>query len=266
MHYPVWYPPSYGQRQRTQSTNQSNSTTPMTDTAVTLLSGGIDSATCLGVACNTHDRIIPVHYQYGQQTAEVERRMAEAQRTHMVDEYPEVTIEPLRVVDYEPVFKHNAGGVAESGKEFGHINEADGRSSGYVPMRNLHLIATGAAFADTAGATAVYHGAQAGDHADYPDCRPTFMQAAHNAIDRAVPDGQTLKLNTPLLNLSKPDVLERAEEVGVAFEHTYSCYANTPVEDPQPCGDCPACLERAEAFGKSSVEDPFHTKQVVADD
>jgi len=111
----------------------------MTDTAVTLLSGGIDSATCLGVACNTHDRIIPVHYQYGQQTAEV-------------------------------------------------------------------------------------------------------------------------------LNLSKPDVLERAEEVGVAFEHTYSCYANTPVEDPQPCGDCPACLERAEAFGKSSVEDPFHTKQVVADD
>jgi len=266
MHYPIWYPPDYGQYQLAQNRIQSNSKTPMTDTAVTLLSGGIDSATCLGVACNTHDRIIPVHYQYGQQTAEVERRMAEAQRTHMVDEYPEVTIEPLRVVDYEPVFKHNAGGVAESGKEFGHINEVDGRSSGYVPMRNLHLIATGAAFADTAGATAVYHGAQAGDHADYPDCRPTFMQAAHNAIDRAVPDGQTLKLNTPLLNLSKPDVLERAEEVGVAFKHTYSCYANTPVEDPQPCGDCPACLERAEAFGKSSVEDPFHTKQVVADD
>lgn len=238
----------------------------MTDTAVTLLSGGIDSATCLGVACNNNDHIIPVHYQYGQQTADVERQMAESQREHMANQYPQVEIDSLNVVNYEPVFRHNAGGVADASKQFGHMTEDDGRSSGYVPMRNLHLIATGAAFADTNGATSVYHGAQGGDHADYPDCRPTFMSAVNNSINRSVPDGQTLELETPLLNLSKPEVLELSEEVGVAFEYTYSCYTNTPVDDPEPCGNCPACLERAEAFSASSATDPFHTQKVVGDD
>lgn len=238
----------------------------MTDTAVTLLSGGIDSATCLGIACNNHDRIIPVHYQYGQQTAGVEKQMAENQRANMVEQYPHVEIDSLKVVDYEPVFKHNAGGVADASKQFGHMTEDDGRSSGYVSMRNLHLIATGAAFADTNNATAVYHGAQGGDHADYPDCRPAFMSAANNAISRSVPDGQTLELKTPLLSLSKPDVLELAEEVGVAFEYTYSCYTNTPINDPKPCGDCPACIERAEAFSASSATDPFQTQEVVSHD
>ncbi len=233
-------------------------------TAVTLLSGGIDSATCLGIACRENDRVIPVHYNYGQQTADVEHSMAQAQREHMVEEYPGVDIAPLQVVNYQPVFSHNAGGVAKPGKTFEHLNEDDGRSSGYVPVRNLHLIATGAQFADTRGASTVYHGAQADDHADYPDCRPEFINAAAEAVDLSTPDGQPLVVSAPLLDLSKEEVLERAAEVGVAFEYTYSCYERTPVDDPQPCGECPACLERAEAFEASSVEDPFKTEEVVS--
>lgn len=234
----------------------------MTDSAVVLLSGGIDSATCLGIACRDHDHVLPVHVQYGQQTDAVEREMAAAQRDHFADT-TNADVAPATVVDYESVFAHFAGGVAAPDKEFGHQNEADGRSSGYVPMRNLHLIATAAAFADVHDATAVYHGAQAGDEADYPDCRGEFMAAAGAAIARSVPETQPLHLKTPLLHTEKADVLRLADDLGVAFQYTYSCYRRTPVESPTPCGDCPACLERAEAFSAADIADPYNTGVAV---
>jgi 7-cyano-7-deazaguanine synthase len=228
--------------------------------AIVLASGGMDSATCLAMACMHFDEIIPVHYDYGQQTADVEKRRAELQVNHLSNIYEDTVISQLEVVDYKPVFGHFARGTASDRESFttedGELEEDDGRSTGYVPMRNLHLIATGAAFADIHDADAVYHGAQSGDEESYPDCRGEFMVAAGNAISRSVADGDTIDLATPLLNMTKEEVIKNGEKFGVAWEYTYSCYSETDFEDPDPCGECPACVERIEAFDGLDINDP----------
>lgn len=228
--------------------------------AVVLASGGMDSATCLAMACVHFDEVIPVHYDYGQQTADIERQRAELQVNHLSNIYENTVITQPEVVDYEPVFSHFARGTASDRESFttedGELEEEDGRSTGYVPMRNLHLIATGAAFADVHDADAVYHGAQGGDEESYPDCRASFMMAAEDAIDRSLADDDSISLMTPLINKTKEQVITTGSQLGVAWEYTYSCYAATDFDDPDPCGECPACVERMEAFDGLHIDDP----------
>lgn len=234
--------------------------------AIVLLSGGIDSATCMAIACNNHDEVTPVHYQYGQQTADFEREQARNLVSHFMSESG-AEVNPLDVIDYEAVFGHFARGVASDRDSFvtddGSLEEDDGRSTGYVPMRNLHLIATGAAVADVHDADAVFHGAQGGDEASYPDCRPSFMEAANAAVDESLADDESINLRVPLLRYEKTEVIQRGEELGVPWEYTYSCYEAIEADMPQPCGTCPACVERAEAFEEAGVQDPFGTPEAV---
>ncbi len=223
-----------------------------------LVSGGIDSATCLASACSTSDEVIPVFIGYNQETEMLERKMAKNQVDHLDGEYSEVDMLGLRILDYTSVFSHFADGVMMD-KDFSHLKEDDGRSSGYVPMRNLHFIATAAGIADVEGAENVYYGAQMGDDDAYPDCRPEFVDKAAGAISKSVPNGQVIDLKVPLLHLSKGEVVERALEYGVDFEYTYSCYEDTDLHDPEPCGECPACEERAQAFREAGIVDPHNT-------
>lgn len=229
--------------------------------AVVLVSGGIDSATCLGVACASYGEIHPVHIQYGQQTAEVEEAMARRQVQHFREERDDPLIGPMEIIDYSSVFRHFAEGVANPEKTFEQQTEEDGRSSGYVPMRNLHLIATAAAIADVRDAQVVYHGAQSGDGADYPDCRQTFIDSAAGAITKSVPDNKTIGLRVPLITREKFEVVKIADTVGVDFEAAYSCYREVgDPENPEPCEECPACIERMEAFNLAGIEDPIMEK------
>lgn len=228
------------------------------DTAVVLLSGGIDSSVCLAIACRDYERVIPVHLQYGQQTEQLELRMADWQIQNIDRQHPDTEIYGMEVIDYGSVFSHFSEGVADREKDFGEMVEPDGRSSGYVPMRNLHFIATAAAVADRENACAVFHGAQGGDEEDYPDCRPRFMDSAAGAISRSVPDHRMLELKTPLIHRTKDEVISLGKDLGVSFEHTYSCYtAVESLSNPEPCLNCPACEERQEAFEKAGVEDPY---------
>lgn len=234
--------------------------------AIVLLSGGIDSATCLAIATRQHDRVTPVHFQYGQQTADVEWRQAENLTQHFIRE-GSADVDTLTLIDYESVFQHFAGGVAGDRESFvaedGSLEEEDGRSTGYVPMRNLHLIATGSAVADDLGAREVYIGAQGGDAESYPDCRQEFLAHAKHAVRESVPNGQTIRLRYPLVGCTKERVIRRGDALGVPWEYTYSCYEAVDVDEPEPCGTCPACVERAEAFEAANVVDPFGTPEAV---
>lgn len=239
----------------------------MTSKAVVLASGGMDSATCFAIACEAHDEVVPVHFDYGQQTNDFERRQAERLTDHYKNN-TDTTVQDLTVVDYSSVFQHFSGGVASDRDSFvtedGNPEEEDGRSTGYQPMRNLHLIATGAGFADVGGADAIYTGVQGGDLESYPDCRPDFVSAAQTAIHNSLADDRFIKLETPLLYLTKTEVLQTGEDLDVPWEYTYSCYeAIGDMENPEPCGACPACFERAEAFYEAGVEDPFGTLEAV---
>lgn len=230
---------------------------------IVLLSGGIDSATCFAMAVSEHDRVTPLHIQYGQQTADLEQMQAEALVSYFqAVEGQKTTIEDVVVIDYTDVFKYFADGVASDRQSFvthsGSLEERDGRSTGYVPMRNLHFIATGAGYADFFDADAVYIGVQGGDYHAYPDCRPGFIVSAFSAVNRSLPEGQTIDIKTPLVDKTKVEVIETGEAFGVPWEATYSCYQEVHnLEAPTPCGQCPACKERAEAFEEAGVSDPF---------
>lgn len=230
--------------------------------AIVLLSGGIDSATCMGMACQNHETVVPIHINYGQQTAELERQMAYNQCVNMAKQYPNTVIPRTRVIDYRDVMGHFSGGVASDRDSFetddGELVEDDGRSTGYQPMRNLHLIATAAGIADIRDADALYHGAQGGDEADYPDCRPEFMHYAEMAVNKSLADGEEIDVKAPLIHLSKEEVIQAGDRVGVDFSATYSCYSSVDsISNPNPCGNCPACEERSEAFREAGVEDPY---------
>lgn len=238
----------------------------MTNKAVVLVSGGIDSATCLAIATEQFDKVIPVHYDYGQQTSEFEQAQAE-NLVGEAQEADEAEVDDLHVVNYEPVFSHFAGGVASDRDEFvtedGELEEEDGRSTGYVPMRNLHLIGTGSAFADIHDADAVFHGMQAGDEESYPDCRENFRLAVQDAVNFSLADGEEVNVEAPLVSTPKHEVIELGDDLGVPWEYTYSCYEAIETDLPEPCGKCPACLERAEGFLEADVTDPFGTIDAV---
>ena len=219
-----------------------------TTRAFVLLSGGIDSAVCLQQALDAHDDVAAVHFDYGQQTEAIERSNAERQT--------ERAGIPLHVCDYRSVFSGFAAGTIED-KSYDSDRTADaGHSVGYVPQRNLHFLVTAAATAehhtDTGRPIALYHGAQAGDEAEYPDCRPAFVEAATAAVDRST-DQHDIDVETPILDLSKAEVLRLGEDLGVDWELTFSCYND---RDGRPCGECPACLERAAAFAEAGIDDP----------
>lgn len=234
--------------------------------SIVLVSGGIDSATCIALAYDDFELVKPIHYNYGQQTSDFE----ETQAKKIVSEFQQRgcgEIEELTVVNYEHVFKHFSGGVASEKESFvtgdGEMEQDDGRSTGYQPMRNLHLLSTGAGFADVNNADAIFHGMQAGDEADYPDCRPDFRDSAEEAINNSLADDDSVEIRTPLLDLEKEEVIRLGEEYNVPWEYTYSCYTAIESDNPQPCGKCPACIERAEGFYKAEVSDPFDTISVV---
>ncbi|WP_160134693.1 7-cyano-7-deazaguanine synthase [Halococcus salsus] len=222
--------------------------TDTTSTAFVLLSGGIDSAVCLQRALRDHDQVEAIHIDYGQQTEAIERANAEAQADrHDI---------PLHDCDYRTVFAGFAEGTIEDKAYDRDLTTDERHSVGYVPQRNLHFLTTAAALAehhtDAGEPITLYHGAQRNDETDYPDCRPSFIEAAQSAVDRST-DQHSIRIRTPIIDRSKADVLHLGERLGVDWELTFSCYNDV---DGEPCGECPACIEREEAFEAAGLTDP----------
>lgn len=215
--------------------------------AFVLLSGGIDSAVCLKNALKEHENVEAIHYDYGQQTEHIERRNAKKQS--------ENNNLPLHIIDYRAVFSNFAEGTIRD-KEYDSDNTVqEEHSVGYVPQRNLHLLTSAAAtaehHADTGEEIILYIGVQAGDAEDYPDCRPEFIDLAEKTINQAT-DQHEFTIKTPLISKSKREVLSLGEKLSVDWRLTFSCYND---EDGNPCGECPACIEREEAFSKVEFYD-----------
>lgn len=217
--------------------------------AFVLLSGGIDSAVCLKKALKEHENVEAIHYDYGQQTEHIERRNAKQQADN--NELP------LHVVDYKDVFRNFAEGTIEDKEYDQRKTVEDQHSVGYVPQRNLHLLASAAATAehntDTGETIVLYIGVQQGDAEDYPDCRPEFIELAKETVNHST-EQHEIEVKAPIIDKDKPEVLELGQELEVNWNLTFSCYND---ETGNPCGECPACLERNEAFEKVNFKDPL---------
>ncbi len=221
--------------------------------AVILLSGGLDSATCLAIARNQGFETHTVAFRYGQ------RHQYELQRAQLISEKLNATSH--RIVDIDLA---QFGGSALTDAAIDVPKSETVESIGeaipvtYVPARNTVFLSLSLAFAETVDAKDIFIGVNSLDYSGYPDCRPEFIQAfeqmANLATKAGVEESQRLKIHTPLIDLTKAEIIARGMELGVDYGLTLSCY--DPGDAGLPCQHCDACLLRARGFATNGIQDP----------
>ena len=221
--------------------------------AVILLSGGLDSATCLLVAREERFEVHALSFDYGQRHAvELDAARAIAAR-YGAKEHRVVRL------DYP-----GGGASALTDPAIAVPRDALGREAipvTYVPARNTLFLAHALAWAEVLGARAIFIGANALDYSGYPDCRPEFLEAFESAANlgtRGGVEGEPFRIRAPLLRSTKADIVRRAAALGLDFALTSSCYEPGP--DRRPCGACDACLLREKGFREAGVKDPAWAK------
>jgi 7-cyano-7-deazaguanine synthase len=221
---------------------------------VVLLSGGMDSATCLATAVRDRYRVHALTVRYGQRhRRETESARALARRFR-AREHRLVEL-PLRALAASTLTDRRAP-LPSRGPRAGHI------PSTYVPARNTVLLALALAYAETRRCDAVYIGANAIDYSGYPDCRPAFLRAfervARLGTRVGVETGRGVRIRAPLLALSKADIVRLGDRLGVPWELTWSCYEG----GRRPCGVCDACRLREKGFREAGRADPLGAAQL----
>jgi 7-cyano-7-deazaguanine synthase len=220
----------------------------MSARAVVLLSGGMDSATCLAVAARSEGLdCYALSFDYGQRhCSELDAAAAVAQR-FAVREHRTVRIDLGAI-----------GGSALTDRGIA-VPERPGTGVPvtYVPARNTVFLSFALAWAEVLDADFIYAGVNAVDYSGYPDCRPEYVAAfqalADRALRRAV-EGRPVTLRTPLLRMSKDEIIRRGLALGVDFRETVSCYQAD--EGGAACGVCDACRLRSTGFERAGVPDP----------
>ena len=222
--------------------------------SLVLLSGGVDSSTCLALAVNRHgaDEVQAVSFRYGQKH-EIEVDHAGAVATHFGAWH--------RIVDVPDIFAGSSSSLLKGrpdGPEVPYASLPEGESPAYVPYRNGVFLSLSAAIALSAGATELYFGAHSEDAARwaYPDCTPEFVGSMASAL--FVGSGLKLRLITPLQWMTKTDVVRLGASLNVPFELTTSCYSGA---EPA-CGVCPTCRSRLDAFATAGLRDPISYAEV----
>jgi len=218
---------------------------------VVLLSGGLDSATCLALARADGFDPACLLVQYGQRHAvELERARVVA-RAQGVSEVRVVTVD-LRAI---------GGSALTADVPVPKDRPAGERSEGipvtYVPARNTVFLALALGLAETLGATDVYIGVNAVDYSGYPDCRPEFIRAFEvlaNLATRAGVEGARFHIHAPLSGMTKVEIIRTGMRLGVDYALTHSCY--DPDGEGRACGRCDSCLIRREGFRAAGVPDP----------
>lgn len=220
--------------------------------AIVLLSGGLDSTTCLAIAQSEGFEVVALSFRYGQRhTNELECAAAIARSAgveHLIVNIDLAAFGGSALVDDSiEVPKH------ESVEEL----TADSVPVTYVPARNTIFLSFATAVAETRGAHDVFIGVNAVDYSGYPDCRPEFIEAFEamaNLATREGVEGGRLCIRTPLIDLTKAQIIQRGLELGVDYSVTLSCY--DPTADGGSCGHCDACLLRARGFADAGISDP----------
>ncbi len=224
------------------------------DKCIVLLSGGIDSATALWWAKERFREVWALTFLYGQRHAlelEYAKKLASLAG---VKEHVVVTLDVLKRV----------GGSALTDEGIPVPEGAyppEGTIPTYVPMRNSLFGVVAGAYMEVYGITNLVIGIHASDVPNYPDTRPEWASALETLLNAGSSLSFDRKLrvrvHTPLVGLKKPDIIRMGLKMGVPYEWTWSCYS--PVEG-EPCGKCPTCVQRAEAFAEVGVPDPLLTR------
>jgi 7-cyano-7-deazaguanine synthase len=227
--------------------------------AVVLLSGGLDSSTCLALATRDGFEVTALSFRYGQRhTAELQSAAALA---------AQFSVARHVVIDVD------LGSVGGSALTDGAIAVPKGRDEAamggdipvtYVPARNTVFLSFALAWAEVVGATDIFIGVNALDYSGYPDCRPEYIaafEAMANLATRAGVEGDRMQIHTPLLELTKAEIVTLGTGLGLDHSVTVSCYDAD--DEGRACGECDACILRRKGFAEAGVADPTRYQQLA---
>ncbi len=222
--------------------------------AVVLLSGGLDSATVLAIAQDAGFDVYAMSFRYGQ------RHVGELACAQNIARKAAVKRHVITEIDLA-VFGCSALTDSKIAVPKGRATDEMSHDIPitYVPARNTIFLSFALAWAETLNSSDIFIGVNALDYSGYPDCRPEYIEAysrmANLATRAGVEGTQRLKIHTPLIQLTKGQIIRRGLELGVDFSLTSTCYDPTP--DGKSCGNCDACVLRLKGFAENGMEDPI---------
>ncbi|MBS4959749.1 MAG: 7-cyano-7-deazaguanine synthase QueC [Clostridiales bacterium] len=218
-----------------------------------LVSGGVDSTTCLGLMVKKYgkENVVALSISYGQKhTKEIEASEA-VTRFYQV-EYLKMDLSSMFQYSDCSLLEHSHQDIPKESYA-AQLEKTDGKPvSTYVPFRNGLFLSAAAAIAISKGCDTIYYGAHSDDAAGsaYPDCSAEFNQAMNQAI--FLGSGNQVHIEAPFVQVSKAEIVRQGLAIGVPYELTWSCYEG----GEQPCGKCGTCIDRAAAFAANGIVDP----------
>ena len=218
--------------------------------AIVLVSGGMDSCVTAAIARAENDEIAFLHISYGQLTECRERQaFDDIADFYNIEKRLDVSIEYLAKI----------GGSSLTDKSI-KISEADLESkeipTSYVPFRNANMLAIATSWAEVLGANSIYIGAVAEDSSGYPDCRPEFYTAFEKTIEAGTKPDTNIKIKTPIIHLSKAEIVKKGLGLNAPIHLSWSCYRNEDLA----CRTCDSCALRLRGFSQAGVIDPIKYK------
>jgi len=220
---------------------------PKSKIAICLVSGGMDSCVTAAIAAGETDEIAFLHVSYGQRTERRERQaFNDIADFYGVEKRLDVSIEYLA----------NIGGSSLTDQAI-EVSEADLESTeiptSYVPFRNANILAIATSWAEVLGAEKIYIGAVSEDSSGYPDCRPEFFAAFEKTIETGTKPETKISIKTPIIHLSKAEIVKKGIELNAPLDLSWSCYRN----EIRACGTCDSCALRLRGFALAGEKDPI---------
>ena len=213
--------------------------------AVVLMSGGLDSCVTAAIASGDYG-IAALHASYGQRTERRELQSFQALADHFGAKRLAVKLDYFSAI----------GGSSLTDTRMS-IRDADLTSreipNTYVPFRNAHFLSIATSWAEVLGASKIFIGAVWEDSSGYPDCRPEYYEAMNHVIRAGTRPSSDISIETPLIYLSKREIVQKGVQLGAPFHLTWSCYRDSDTA----CGVCDSCALRLRAFGEAGIEDPI---------
>lgn len=216
--------------------------------AIILLSGGLDSTTCLAIAKSQSYDCYALSVNYGQ------RHVAELTAAQNIAQYFNVSEHKTMQINLNAI---GGSSLTDDRLQVGDYQKSDNIPNTYVPARNTILLSLALAYAEVIGAYDIFIGANVVDYSNYPDCRPAFLTCFEQLAalgTKAGTEGHGIRIHAPLLHWSKSRIIQEGLQLGVNYSQTVSCYRLS--EDGKACGTCDSCILRKQGFDELAAPDP----------
>lgn len=219
----------------------------MNQKAVILLSGGMDSLTCMAIARDAGFTLLPISFDYGQ------KHRSELQAAATIAKEFDAK---HKIIQCHDIGAMGGSSLTDESMDVSNYDSSDEIPSSYVPARNIIFLSIALGYAEVMNADSIFIGVSSVDYSGYPDCRPEFIDAfAHMArvgTKRGV-ENNSIRFKTPLINLSKAETIAKGIELGVDYRISVTCYRAN--ENGEACGQCDSCILRQKGFSELGIEE-----------